>query len=81
MIAGLILGIVLLVLLAVAAFVLLFIFWIFMLIDCLRRDFRKENEKIVWVLVIVLLGFIGASVYYFVVKAEDKKSKHKTDYK
>ena len=49
-------------------FILLFIFWIYMLIDAIKRKYKDENDKIVWVLVIVLIGFIGALIYYFVVK-------------
>lgn len=43
----------------------LFAFWIWMLIDAVRRDF-PGNEKIVWILVIVLLQALGALVYFFV---------------
>lgn len=52
----LIVGIIFLVLLAIALFIFLFIFWLKMLIDCIKRNFKNDNEKIVWVLVIVLLG-------------------------
>jgi len=40
--------------------------WIWALIDCIRvpddRDFRS-GTKVIWVIVIVLLGFIGAIIY------------------
>jgi len=52
--------------------IFLFVVWIVMLVDVVKRDFTKENDKIVWVLVIVLAGGIGAAVYYFVVKRPDK---------
>ncbi len=42
--------------------------WIWMLVDVVKRDFTGENDKLVWVLVVVLAGWIGALVYYFVVK-------------
>jgi TctA family transporter len=42
-----------------------FVFWILMLVDAAQRDFKKEDEKIVWILVIVLAGWIGALVYFF----------------
>jgi len=61
-------------LIAVAVGVLLFLFWLWMLIDCLKRDFKKDHEKIVWVLVMAFLHILGALVYYFVVKAGDKKT-------
>ena len=64
---------VLLIILAVIFGMLLFVFWIWMLIDCLKRNFKKDNDKIVWVLVIVFLSVLGAVIYYFVVKIGDKK--------
>lgn len=67
-----------LVLIAIILVILFFIFWILMLVDCVKRDFKNQNEKIVWVIVIALLGIIGAAVYYFVVKiSKDKKVKKK----
>ncbi|MEK6800315.1 MAG: PLD nuclease N-terminal domain-containing protein [Nanoarchaeota archaeon] len=53
--------------------ILLFVFWIWMLVDCAKRDFKKENEKIVWILVIALVHWLGAAVYYFVVKNSNPK--------
>jgi len=73
MIGALIGGIIFLIFLMIIVFALIFIFWIWMLIDCLKRNFKKENDKIVWVLVIIFLHIIGAIIYYFVVKVEDKK--------
>jgi len=53
--------------------VLLFIFWLWMLIDCLKRDFKKDYEKIAWVLVMIFLHILGAIIYYFVVKIGEKQ--------
>lgn len=50
------------------------VFWLWMLIDCLKRDFKKDSDKLLWTLVIFFLNFVGALIYYFIVKAEDKKS-------
>jgi len=52
---------------------LLFVFWLWMLVDCLKRDFKKDYEKVVWVLVMIFLHVLGALIYYFVVKISDKK--------
>lgn len=46
--------------------------WIWMLIDVVRRPDESfpnptENTKLIWLLVVVLGGSIGALVYYFVV--------------
>jgi len=43
------------------------VFWIAMLIDCLKREFKEPIEKIAWVLAIFFLNILGAIVYYFVV--------------
>ena len=50
--------------LAIAAFV----FWIAMLINAIGNKRLSGTEKIVWVLVIVFLHFLGALIYYFVGK-------------
>jgi len=56
-------------------FVGLFILWIMMLIDVIQRKFKKDDEKIIWILVLALTGYIGAIIYYFVIKRKDKKKK------
>ncbi|MFA7654289.1 MAG: PLDc N-terminal domain-containing protein [Candidatus Magasanikbacteria bacterium] len=51
-----------------------FVFWLLMLIHAASKPI---NDKVVWVLVIVFTGIIGALIYYFVVKKEfDKKIQH-----
>jgi prolipoprotein diacylglyceryltransferase len=55
-----------LILFVVGLVALVFIFWIWMLIDCLSRE--KFEDKLVWVLVIIFLHVIGAVLYYFIVK-------------
>lgn len=52
--------------------ILAFVFWIFMVIDVAKRKFKNDNDKILWILVIVLAGIIGAIIYYFVIKKPDK---------
>lgn len=51
-----------------------FIFWIIMLVDVIRREFPKEDEKIVWILIVVLTGIIGALIYYFMIKRKESRS-------
>ena len=50
-----------------------FVFWILMIVDIAKRDFKKENDKIMWILIVIFTGIIGALIYYFVVKREKKK--------
>lgn len=40
-----------------------FVFWVWALIDCIRREPDTGNDRIIWVLVILLLHFLGALVY------------------
>jgi hypothetical protein len=41
------------------------IFWIWALIDCATNE-PGGSEKIVWVLIILLGGCLGAPIYFFV---------------
>lgn len=45
-----------------------FAFWIYMLIDAVKREYKDSNEKMIWILVLAFTGWIGALVYFFVVK-------------
>lgn len=53
--------------------VLGFVFWIWMLVDCLKYESSVGNEKLVWALVIVLTNWIGALIYFFVRRAERRR--------
>jgi hypothetical protein len=48
---------------ALAIVVLLFVFWIWMLIDCIQNERLTQTEKIVWVLVVIFLHAFGALLY------------------
>jgi len=41
------------------------IFWIWMLVDCIKNSSLSDTEKIIWVLVILLLNGLGALIYFF----------------
>ncbi|MAE49607.1 hypothetical protein CMI48_02145 [Candidatus Pacearchaeota archaeon] len=47
-------------------------FWVWMLVDAAQRNFKNKTEKIVWLLVIVLGGWVGALIYYIVIRAINK---------
>lgn len=53
----------------------LFVFWIWMLISCIRNDQISANERLIWVIVIVFLNIIGAVLYYFLGRGKKKKEK------
>ncbi|WP_210409246.1 PLD nuclease N-terminal domain-containing protein [Methanococcoides sp. NM1] len=53
------------------------LFWIFMLCDCLQRNTdnfprKGEHDKLIWSLSIIFLNFIGAIMYYFLVRMQEK---------
>ena len=48
------------------------IFWIWELVDVMRREFADSNTKLIWVLVILLGHFIGSVVYYFVGRSQGR---------
>jgi len=43
-----------------------------MLVDAITRKFKESNDKIMWVLIIVLVSGLGCLIYYFVVYLKDK---------
>jgi hypothetical protein len=63
-------GLVGLVLILCAAIVglALFAFWIWMLIHAISNKGLKDTEKLIWVIVILFLHFLGAMIYFFVGK-------------
>lgn len=54
-------------------FLLGFILWIWILVDCIKRDFKNENEKLLWILILIFAHWIGALIYYFLVKRKYNK--------
>ncbi|ABE52932.1 PLDc N-terminal domain-containing protein [Methanococcoides burtonii] len=56
------------------------LFCIFMLCDCLQRnteDFphKGKHEKLIWSIVLIVLNFIGAIMYYFLVRIQDNQER------
>ena len=49
--------------------ILILFFWIWMLVDCAKRKFRNDVEKIVWIVVLIFATWLGAFVYFVVVKS------------
>lgn len=37
--------------------------WIWMIVDCATREPSEGNDKVIWILVIVLTHWIGALIY------------------
>lgn len=57
---------VLFLLIALAVGLAAFGFWIWMLIHAITNKGLTGTEKIVWVLVVLFLHFLGALIYFFV---------------
>ena len=50
-----------------------FILWIWTLIDCIQNEPSEGNDKIIWILVIVLTNWIGALIYLVVRRPQRKR--------
>lgn len=59
---------------ALIAFLILFglasfAFWIWMLVDCAQAPEKPGNsDKVVWILVLIFTSWLGALIYFFVVR-------------
>lgn len=43
-----------------------FAFWIWMIVDCATNEPSHGNDKLIWLIVILLANFVGAAIYFFV---------------
>ena len=57
------------------------VFWILEIVDVTRRQFTDPTTKLVWLLVIVLMHFLGAIVYYFAGKPQGWLPGERPDYR
>jgi hypothetical protein len=53
--------------------IFLFVVWIMMLVDCIKRDNSEfpnagESTKTMWLLIVILTSGVGAIIYYFMVR-------------
>ncbi|MCP5525518.1 MAG: PLDc_N domain-containing protein [Verrucomicrobiales bacterium] len=51
-----------------------FIFWLWMLVDCVTNEPSEGNDKLIWVLIIVFTNLVGALVYFFIQRPRRKGS-------
>ena len=47
--------------------------WIWMIIDCATNEPSEGNDKVVWILIIVLLSWLGALIYLIVRRPQRKR--------
>jgi hypothetical protein len=53
-------------LLMMIIWLVLFIFWVWALIDILKSDFKESINKLIWLLVVFFFYVLGAALYYFI---------------
>jgi len=72
--AGLAIGMMILIfsLILIILSIFFFVFWILMIVDAANRKFKNQDDRVMWILIIVLAHFIGAIIYYFIIKHPDK---------
>ena len=66
-------GMFLFILFVIAAFFFVFIFWIWTMIDVIKREFDNSNERIIWLLLIIFIGLIPSILYYFMVMKDNNR--------
>jgi Kef-type K+ transport system membrane component KefB len=49
-------------------------FWLWMLIDCVTKE-EDRNQRIIWVLLIAVIGIVGAPLYFLLRKLPRKKNR------
>ena len=43
-----------------------FVFWIWMLVDCIQNNRLESTQRLIWVLVIFFLHALGALLYFLI---------------
>ncbi len=66
--------------LAFAAGIFFFVVWIIALVDCAKRENQEfpspsDNSKVLWILIVVFSGGVGAIIYYFLVMKKMPRKK------
>ncbi len=52
--------------------------WIYAIIDVVRSEFKGEHDKLIWLLLVILLPFVG-TILYFTIGKDQKTSGPGTD--
>ncbi len=48
--------------------ILLWVFWLVMIIDIAKRDWKNDGDRAAYLVLVIFLNIIGALIYYFAVK-------------
>ena len=49
------------------------IFWVWMIIDCATNEPNEGNDKLIWLLIIIFVNFLGALIYFCVRRPRRKE--------
>ena len=41
-------------------------FWAWMIVECITKESKEGNDRLLWLLVILIAHWIGALIYFFV---------------
>lgn len=67
-IAAIIGGMFVVVILGILIALVLGVFWLWMLVDCIKNNKIAGTEKAVWILIVLLCNWVGGIVYYFAIR-------------
>lgn len=56
-------------------------FWVYVLFDCLRNDFRGPHQKLIWVILILFAPVIGTFLYLSMNRRTKEKRLFRPDFK
>ncbi|MGC8501559.1 PLD nuclease N-terminal domain-containing protein [Desulfurella sp.] len=48
--------------------------WIFALIDILKSDFKDGLTKVIWLVLVIVLPFLGSILYFFIGRNQKLKN-------
>ena len=63
----------------ITLFLAVTVFWIKMVIECATKEPDTGNTKIVWIIIVVLGGIVGAGIYYFVRRPQRQWDMHELE--
>lgn len=66
--AGVLVFFMLLMLVIWVGVILLWVFWLVMIIDIAKRDWKNDGDRAAYLVLVIFLNIIGALIYYFAVK-------------
>jgi len=59
---------------------LLVMFWVYALYDCLKSTFKEPNQKLIWLVLIILVPYLGPVMYIGLSKKGKLKRKFQPDF-